>query len=74
MAPQGRMRDIATEETWDGGSRTEEHSLAAVVAASETRRAGVAGDTGLYRDAVAWLQVRYGRMNGNDLSNVAQNG
>ena len=55
MAPQGRMRDIATEETRDGGSRTEEHALAAVVAAPETWRAGVAGDTGLDRDAVAWL-------------------
>ena len=55
MAPQGRMRDIATKETGDGGSRTEEHALAAVVAASETRHAGVAGDTGLDRDVVAWL-------------------
>jgi hypothetical protein len=55
VAPQGRMRDIATEETGDGGSRTEEHALAAVVAASETRRTGVAGDTGLDRDVVTWL-------------------
>ena len=61
------MRDIATEEAWDGGSRTEEHTLAAVVAASETGRAGVAGDARLDGDAVAWLQVRYGRMDGNDL-------
>jgi hypothetical protein len=67
VAPQGRMRDIATEETGDGGSRTEEHALAAVVAAPETRRAGVAGDTGLDRDAIAWLQMRYRRMDGNDL-------
>jgi len=49
------MRDIATEETGNGGSRTEEHALAAVVAALETRCAGVAGDTRLDRDAVAWL-------------------
>ena len=61
------MRDIATEETGDGGSRTEEHALAAVVAASETRRAGVAGYTGLDRDVVARLKMRYGRMDGNDL-------
>ena len=49
------MRDIATEETRYGGSGTEKHALAAVVAAPEARRAGVAGDTGLDRDAVAWL-------------------
>jgi hypothetical protein len=55
VAPQSRMRDIATEETGDGGSRTEEHAFAAVVAASETRRTGVARDTGLDRDAIARL-------------------
>ena len=67
MVPQGQMRDIVTEETRDRGSRTEEHALTAVVAASETRLVGVAGDTGLDRDVVAWLQVRYGLMDGNDL-------
>ena len=61
------MRDIAAQQAGDGGSRAEEHALAAVVAASETRRAGVAGNTGLDRDAVTWLQMRYGRMDGDDL-------
>ena len=49
------------EETGEGRIRTEEHTLAAVVAPSKTQRAGVAGDTGLDRDAIAWLYVPYGR-------------
>ena len=49
------MRDIATQQSGDGGCRTEEHALAAVVAAPETRRAGVAGNTGLDCDAIARL-------------------
>ena len=49
------MRDIAPQQARDGGSRAEEHALAAVVAASETRRAGVAGNTGLDRDAITRL-------------------
>jgi hypothetical protein len=55
VTPHGGVRDVATEQTRDGGCGTEEHALAAVVAASETGRAGVAGYTGLDRDAVAWL-------------------
>jgi hypothetical protein len=49
------MRDIAPQQAGDGGSRAEEHAFATVVAASETRRAGVAGDTGLDRDAITRL-------------------
>ena len=55
VAPQGRICGVSMEETGDGRIRTEEHTLAAVVAASKTQRAGVAGDTGLDHDVVAWL-------------------
>ena len=55
MTPQGWMRDIAAQQTGDGRSRTEEHALAAVIPASETRRAGVAGNTWLDRDAITRL-------------------
>jgi hypothetical protein len=55
VTPQGRMRDIAAQQTGYGGSGTEEYALAAVVSTSETWRAGVAGNTWLDRNAITRL-------------------
>jgi len=61
------MRDVAAQQPRDGWGRAEEDTLAAIVSASETRRAGVAWYTGFDRDAIARLKMRYGWMDGDYL-------
>jgi hypothetical protein len=53
VAPHGRVREVAAQETCDGRRGEELHLLAAVVAARETRLALVADDVWLDGDAVA---------------------
>jgi hypothetical protein len=70
VAPHGGVRDVAAEEARDGGRGAKEDALAAVVAAAETGRAGVAGNARFDRDAVAWLEMCYGWMDGDDLAEI----
>lgn len=65
------MGDVASEKTRDGRGREEEDGFAAVVAARETGRAGVAGDVGLDGDAVAGAEVCDGGVDGEDLAWVS---
>lgn len=66
MAPDGRVVDVAAEEAVDGGRGEEAHVEAAVVAAREAGFALVADDVGFDGDAVAGLEVRDGRVRGED--------
>ena len=61
------MHDISAQQSGNRRGRTEEHTLAAVVAASETLRAGMTRHTGFDGDAITGLKMSYGRMDGDDL-------
>ena len=66
VAPDGRVVDVAPEEAVDGRGGEEAHVEAAVVAAREAGFALVADDVGFDGDAVAGLEVRDGRVRGED--------
>lgn len=61
------MVDVAAEEAREGRRREELDVRASVVAASQAGLALMAGDVGLYGDAVARPKVRDGRVRGDDL-------
>jgi hypothetical protein len=50
-----------------GGVERKRDALAAVVPASQARRASVARNPRLDRDSIAWLQMGYGWMYSDDL-------
>ena len=70
VAPHRRVCDVAPQQSRNGGRRTEEDALAAVVATSETRRAGVAWDARFDRYSVAGFKIRHGWVDGDDLAQM----
>lgn len=66
MAPDCGVIDVAAEQAVDGRGGEEAHVEAAVVAAGEAGLALVADDVGFDGDAVAKLEVRDGRVLGQN--------
>jgi hypothetical protein len=67
VAPYRRMGDVTAQQSRNGRRGAEEDALAAIVPASEARRAGVARDPGLDCDTISWLEMGYGWMHSDDL-------
>jgi hypothetical protein len=67
VTPYSWVGDVAAEQPGNGRRGAETVVLAAVVAAFEAWCASVARDPGLDCDAVAWLEMGYGLMYGDDL-------
>lgn len=68
MAPDGRVVDIATQETVDGRGGQEGDVFATVVPAGQTGFAGIADDVGLDGNAVADFEMGDIGGHGNDLA------
>ena len=66
MTPHGGVCYVAAEEPVDGWRGEEFHLLTAIIAASETRFAGVADEAWLNGDAVADFKVGDGGVGGED--------